>query len=242
MYVGLGIQTAIHDHHAVQLIINLDGKFELQSKSQGNKMFKAVLIDSDMQHECITLNDTMLILNIAPESTIGKNLKKLYLSDTGFKSIDNKVTSSFIEALTNALRDEIDENSIVLITEEYLYKISKAEVPLPIDDRINTVLEFLAKHDQGIIKIKEIAAKVFMSESRLIHLFTKQIGIPIRKYLLWLRLVKAIQKSFQNNNITQAALDAGFSDAPHFNKTLKRMFGLNLTNLKSNQFIQAYWV
>lgn len=242
MYIGMGIQTAIHDHHAVQLIIDFDGNFGLQLKSKEIKKFKCVLIDSDVPHNCITKNDRMLILNIVPESNIGKKLKTLYLHENGLKSINNKLTNSFASNIIRESADGLDEKRIVTLTETYLYDLSKTSLPLPLDDRIANVIELLSIHKENILTIKEIAAHVFLSESRLIHLFSSQVGIPIRKYLLWLRLVKAIQKTFQNNNITQAALDAGFSDAPHFNKTLKRMLGLNFSDLKNNQLLQAYWL
>ncbi len=137
---------------------------------------------------------------------------------------------------------EINEKYIVAVTEQYLNRVSGTESPSLIDDRIKLAITLLEKKEWGVIKVKDIADSVFISESRLIHLFKQQVGIPIRKYILWLQLVKALQYSLKNNNITQAAIAAGFSDAPHFNKTLKRMFGLNLTNLKYSQFIQAYWV
>jgi len=38
-----------------------------------------------------------------------------------------------------------------------------------------------------------------LSESRLMHLFTEQIGIPLRRYVLWLRLMTAVQFAVQAN-------------------------------------------
>jgi len=242
MYVGKGLQTATHEHHAIQLITNLQGEFELQSKLWGSNTFKAVLIDSDKPHECITDNDTMLILNIAPESNIGVSLRAKYLLGQGFRSMDSDSTRQFVGQIQHALGEGIDEKNIVKFTEAYLFGLAGLQMPVAMDDRIKKVLAIINGYEGGIIKIKELAGAVFMSPSRLIHLFTQQVGVPVRKYILWRRVVKAIQCTFQNNNITQAALEAGFSDAPHFNKTIKRMFGLNLSSLKNSQFIQAWWV
>jgi hypothetical protein len=65
MYIGKGIPTTIHDHHAIQLIINATGSFILKSKNKDILNIRAVLVDSDVQHECINNDDIMLILNMA---------------------------------------------------------------------------------------------------------------------------------------------------------------------------------
>jgi AraC-like DNA-binding protein len=228
LYIGKGLQTAIHDHHAIQLIINLEGTFEFRSATWASRCVKAVLIDSDKPHECLTNQDTMLILNLAPESPLGVNLKTTYLIEQGYREMDGAATAAFIENLPPLLTQDAEKRAIVDFIEGYLFDLAGLARPEPLDERIIKVLNLLQANDGDRIRIREIAAKVFTSESRLIHLFKQNVGVPIRKYLLWLRLIKAIQHTFKDNNISQAALEAGFSDASHFNRTLKRMFGLNL--------------
>ncbi len=66
------------------------------------------------------------------------------------------------------------------------------------------------------------------------------MGIPIRRYVLWERLLLAIQQLTGGVTLTEAAHWAGFSDSAHFSRTFTRMFGLSPSLLtKNSQFVQA---
>jgi len=89
----------------------------------------------------------------------------------------------------------------------------------------------LRKPVQESVSIKDLAGAVHISPGRLIHLFTQQVGIPVRKYILWSKLMASLKKLNKRANFTHVALDGGFADAPHFNRTFKKMFGLSPTAL-----------
>jgi AraC-like DNA-binding protein len=88
--------------------------------------------------------------------------------------------------------------------------------------------------------IRVIADEIGLSESRFIHLFKEQVGIPFRRYLLWLRLVEAIELVLDGVSLTTAAHTAGFADSAHLSRTFRRMFGITPSYiLKNSQFIQV---
>lgn len=109
-----------------------------------------------------------------------------------------------------------------------------------IDPRIQAALDFMKQQPDRKAPLAVIAATVGLSEGRLGHLFGEQIGIPIRRYLLWLRLVQAIDLLFKNVSLTAAAHDAGFADSAHFTRTFRRMFGVTPSELfKNSRFVQV---
>jgi AraC-like DNA-binding protein len=97
----------------------------------------------------------------------------------------------------------------------------------PLDKRI----EYIAWYIQHNIQLRhfslaELARKVELSESGFMHLFTTEIGIPLRKYVQWKRVKSAALEVQRGLSLTNAALAAGFSDLGHFSKVYKSMIGL----------------
>ena len=66
------------------------------------------------------------------------------------------------------------------------------------------------------------------------------MGIPLRRYLLWLRLIEGIKVALKGISLTAVAHEVGFSDSAHFSRSFKEMFGLTPSELfKNSQFIQS---
>jgi len=69
-----------------------------------------------------------------------------------------------------------------------------------------------------------------LSPSRFRHFFKEQIGVSIRHYRLW-RRVLGLQIVSQSKSLTEAALDLGFYDLAHFSNHFKKTFGLPPTQM-----------
>jgi AraC-like DNA-binding protein len=75
------------------------------------------------------------------------------------------------------------------------------------------------------MSVGDYAADVHLSESRLNKLFKHQIGIPITKYRLQIRLSVGIILLASGYTVTDAAYDAGFSSTAHFSTCFSDMIG-----------------
>src|SRR6476620_7265519 len=77
----------------------------------------------------------------------------------------------------------------------------------------------------------ELAAAARLSESRFLHLFRDELGTSLRRYRLWVRLIHAGTAIAAGDNLTTAAMKAGFASPSHLADRFKTTFGLSATKL-----------
>lgn len=242
MYIGRAIDTSTHDHHAIQIALSFDHPFYISSPEGSFKKVMAVIIDSDQSHECRTNDNTFLLLNIDPMTTVGRALKKNYLTRHAVMELPAAETTQFLQDIEVCLGAEVlDSHYVHDLTRQYVYRLSALDESPVMDERIAQVMRLLEEKKDEAFKIEDLAAEVFLSPGSLTHLFKQQVGIPIKKYVLWARILMALQKVFETKDLREAALYAGFSDASHFNRTFRKMFGLYPSSILKDDHVQAFW-
>ena len=96
----------------------------------------------------------------------------------------------------------------------------------PMHPRVRRLLRIL--HSSGVddaTSLEALARSVGLSPSRLMHVFTESIGIPLRPYLSWLMAARG-HGHRQRQPSRGSAHTAGFADASHMTRTFKRMLGV----------------
>ena len=108
------------------------------------------------------------------------------------------------------------------------------------NDRIENVLNFISQNVNKPITTKKLSEVAFLSESRLLHLFKENMGLPIRNYILWFRLKVVVKQILKGNSLTKSAYEAGFSDQAHMTRTCVNMIGVAPSTIsKNSKFIQV---
>ena len=98
-----------------------------------------------------------------------------------------------------------------------------------VDPRIAEALAIIGRAAEKKILAQELSEEVFLSSSRFGHLFKDVVGMPLRRYLLWRRLLAALEYIATGNTFTFAAHEAGFTDSAHLSRTFRQMFGISLS-------------
>lgn len=94
------------------------------------------------------------------------------------------------------------------------------------DPRLERALAALDQQLTGKVSALALAQAAHVSLSQLERLFTHQLGLPVRRLVLWRRLRIALQLALAGNTLTEAAHGAGFADSAHFSRTMKQLFGV----------------
>ena len=243
LFIGNGVDPDIHQHHVMEIFISLNRTLKINNNNKDYEA-KNIIVGSDESHQIESDENLFAIILLENESVLARQLKKIYLNENGINLLPDCMFLSFKEDLHKLLNTNCKITEAKTVYNKIIHSLVKEDVIEinEFDQAIQKVIKYLTQLPEKKIKIKELASIACMSESRLIHLFTKQIGIPIRRYLLWLRLLNAINLIIKGTDFTGAAYDAGFSDSAHLSRTFKKMFGLKLTKLFKNYRNNSHFV
>jgi AraC-like DNA-binding protein len=216
-----------HQHHSIQLVIALEQAFLTKNLSTGEWESKqALLIPPNASHQCDAQNLPVLTLKFEPESAIGQALLTGLLHPNEVLDLSE---SKELEVLKERINNQLEKNdfagirAIVVQTLFDVFKLSNNKREL--DPRIEQVRQYIQVHFGENLSTQDLMEVAHLSESRLLHLFKEQVGLPIRQYLQWERIRQAILHVVQGHDLTEAAYFAGFSDAAHFSRSFLARIG-----------------
>lgn len=93
-------------------------------------------------------------------------------------------------------------------------------------ERLNTVLEYIGKNYQEPVSIAQLADMMHVSVGRFGHLFKENVGMSPLSYINEVRLKKVRLMLLKHEfNISEAAMEVGFSDMNHFDRQFKKYYG-----------------
>ncbi|WP_256575493.1 MULTISPECIES: AraC family transcriptional regulator [unclassified Pseudomonas] len=94
------------------------------------------------------------------------------------------------------------------------------------DPRIERALVAIDASLADKVAARTVADSAHVSLSQLQRLFVSQVGLPVRRLVLWRRLRLAMAQVLAGRPVTEAAHAAGFADSAHFSRSLKKLFGV----------------
>jgi AraC family transcriptional regulator, arabinose operon regulatory protein len=98
----------------------------------------------------------------------------------------------------------------------------------PFDPRVQTVLDLLARDLSIEFGVEELAAAVFLSPSRLAHLFQEQTGQTVAETLRELRLRQAARLlRHSGRSVQEVAAEVGFHCPFYFSRRFRQSFGVS---------------
>jgi AraC-like DNA-binding protein len=213
----------MHSHHAFQLTLAAGGTANIRTED-GLFVGPVVLIAPDHPH-AIEPEGRVALLFVEPESRAGAGLKRL-LGDRSIASLP-PMPEVVAELAPMWASPPPADRGVQTIGNRILDRLLGPQpADAVLDPRIQRVLDWMSQASEGSITAAKAASVACLSESRFSHLFVEETGLPFRTYVLWRRLMQAVERRAAGESLTEAAHQAGFSDSAHFSRTFLRMFGI----------------
>ena len=223
LYVGPSKATTLHRNHAAVWLNAPDGKVRVRL-ADGTLLENAVIyLPSGTEYATDGAATSIAALYWEPESA------SFHRVTESFENVPRAFRCSL--SSIDAWRTLQDSATSLADAEQLMAGIfgleqSGMSVAAPADSRVNAALSFLRESPQLYGSLEALAEKVHLSPSRFAHVFKAVVGVPVRRYVLWMKMRRALDLAIAGDSLTTAALSSGFSDSAHLSRTVRAMLGI----------------
>ena len=206
-------QNVFSHNVAFQIVLSVNHDINIVDEDSNEYSGRVILIKPLVKNK-IKCDGQVTHLYLSPRLSIALDLES-FVGEENIHVLKNA------ERLPLKATDSRDE---IIGALDKLDKLSFEQL----DSRLLAVLEDLNQNLDNP-SILNAAKRCGLSRSRIRTLAREQIGIPLSTWVMWRKLVKANKSLSLGANLSDAALAGHFADQAHFNRTMKRMFGVTPT-------------
>ena len=226
MFWGTSFHTDPHSHNTLQLVFDIDKKLKLKDAANDWAPYSAALIGAGHVHQLDSCGSIQLFIYLDADSHYARKLTDKYLKDQGIADLADTGIADLSTGFFKKLLVQSDCKVLFEGCQTLLEHLVDMEKPSVIDERILKAVDFIASAQNRQFKVAEVADHVCLSESRLRHLFKAQVGQPIQSFIKWMKVVDSLNLVLNGRQLAQSAIDAGFWDSSHMNKSYRELLGI----------------
>jgi len=211
LYVGPIIATRPHAHHAAQVIIAPQGLY-IEDCVTGCIRTGTTVIPPRMVH-CHGACAHAAMLHLDGNDRRSRNLARGNRCQTwGRDTLDISVPCAPTRDAARALVASV------------LAALDGGHPAQPQHPATRRMCAYLESADP--VDLARLSHEVGLSPRQMRHVFARDVGLPMRAYLRWRRVVRAAAAVAAGANLTAAAAAAGFADSAHLSRVFQHQFGM----------------
>jgi AraC-like DNA-binding protein len=210
-----------HAHAAMALLIGIDGEFAIRWRGDWRRT-RCAFIPAGVAHELECERTLMATLYLFPLTGEPEALARQLGIDPRRTSVDVQLGADVEASLLAIHGGDHERPAVRAWLDQLVGPVDRASV----DPRIFATATLLREHAADKLALAELAERIGVSESRLMHLFKAGVGVPIRRFRLWERMRLLTEHVAAGDSLTMAALAAGFADSAHLSHGFRGMFGI----------------
>jgi len=211
----------MHKHPCYEFVFAIGGTFVIQVGDNIYEDIRCCLLKANTPHRILDFTSSLRIVMKERSLIYFDDYFLMNKDDVSYVSRDEMITKNIFDSLS-ALDDNVN------IYQGYDHRIIKCLKKLTYNDLDYSLL------------IGSLTNDVHLSASRLSHLFKEQVGVSIKKFLVWSKLKKAFNHILYSGcTMHEAAYYAGFYDQAHLSKAFKEFFGVVPSDMYNSRIIQV---
>ncbi|MDF2693741.1 MAG: Transcriptional regulator, AraC family protein [Labilithrix sp.] len=216
LYLGPLVATRRHAHHAAQIVIAPEG-LTIEDSANGCIRACAAVIPPRLPHgHGASAHAALLFLD-------GDDMASRELSRTAEPRCETWGRDTLDVSLPC---DPTPEQARALIT-SILDALDLRQPPAPRHPAARRMCAYL--DGEGHADLASLSHEAGLSPRQMRDIFARDVGLPMRAYLRWKRLRRAIAAVEQGASLSAAAADAGFADSAHLSRVYREQFGMTPT-------------
>ncbi|MDX1587476.1 MAG: AraC family transcriptional regulator [Oleiphilaceae bacterium] len=217
-----------HQHVSASLLVSLDGPFALEAEGAWHQT-DAALVAPDVPQALDPQGRCLLVAQLDPDAPRWRSLCRL-TEDASFVNLHERIGSNpWLPQIAAAGQDgqgaeqgALDGDLVRRQLDAMIRTVGHP--PRGMDARIERVCQQLRRTLPDRLDLGALGALVGLSSSRLTHLFRQETGVTLRRFLMHLKVTRAMREWQPGMSFSTLAAEAGFYDQPHLVRTARRMF------------------
>ena len=214
------------------LLINSGVEYEISGIRDA--IYGVATYSIDMISRIMEGRSLMLYANSVRDSMHSyQNLRDILQDMTAEYIMHTHQTSAAMDSMMLSLLNCLIEN----------YQLHQGQIEADHSDtdlRMRQMMQYIISHIHEEMSLSDLAGEMFVSTSTLSRMFKKSTGMYFADYVMRLRVRTSLEYlRYSDQNLTQIAMNCGFSTSSAFNRSFKKVTGMMPSEYRKNYQVTA---
>ncbi|MBC8070783.1 MAG: helix-turn-helix transcriptional regulator [Deltaproteobacteria bacterium] len=220
LYVGPLAATTRHSHHAAQIVVAPQG-LDFEDGASGRTRASAAVIPPRLHHRHGACTHAAVLFLDGDDPT----------SRALARSTEGPCPTLARELVDVDIPGDPTPEQARTLLATILARVQGAvdvrESSGPRHPAVRRMCAYLDRSDAA--DLDSLAQQAGLSPRQMRHVFAREVGLSMRAYLRWKRLIRAAAAVEAGAGLSAAAAAAGFADCAHLSRVFRDQFGITPT-------------
>lgn len=226
IYITPAIQSGLTARPVLTLLASISGHpFTLEARDGTRVHCTAAVVAPDVPRRLDAQGCGLISINLDPATSTYQMLST-WIGGRSIVPLDARVFGALRDSFEPALHGVLRDAQLRSLSYRMVDAVSgSVDLSRGMDSRIERMLQ-LIRTNPSFLQRDDLTAAACLSGGRLSHLFQEQVGLSVKRYLLWTKLRRSAAQLAEGQRLTHIAQASGFSDSAHMSRTFRDLFGL----------------